>query len=116
MQFAEMFAYIVLFVAVVWALDYAWEKYRASSMRQLAHELELDFKAKESPGFIPNCEKFPVLSQGHSRKIINRMSGVMSYGEPVLFGYQYTTGSGKNSSTYSHKKSDRCARYAIIVV
>ena len=43
MQFAEMFAYIVLFVAVVWALDYAWEKYRASSMRQLAHELELDF-------------------------------------------------------------------------
>lgn len=80
---------------------FIWEKKRTSKLRMIAQGLGLDFAEEDVLTLIPGYEDFSLMSKGHGRKIINRMSGVSAYGEPVLFGYKYTTGSGKNSSTYS---------------
>ncbi|MFT5351415.1 MAG: hypothetical protein ACI9MF_002238, partial [Gammaproteobacteria bacterium] len=101
MGIIEKVVSVILFIAFAWIAHYLWEKRRSNSIRQIARDLGLDFTEKDPLSLIPNHEKFPLLSQGRGREIINRISGMMTYGEPVLFGYKYTLGSGKNSQTYS---------------
>ncbi len=101
MPLPDPFFIILLVVPAALGIYYIQEKKRSSSLRELAREMHLDFSEDAEEDFIDNAGQYPLLNKGHSRKVINRMSGLDNPGEPVIFGYKYTQGSGKNSSTYS---------------
>ena len=101
MAMPDPFFIFLLVVPAALGIYYIWEKKRSSSLRELAREMHLEFSEDADESFIDDAGQYPLLNKGHSRKVINRMSGLDNPGEPVVFGYKYTQGSGKNSSTYS---------------
>ncbi len=90
----------VLLVACAWIVHWLSERKRSQSFAQLAKELYFDFVEEDSIESIPDHEHFPLLNHGHHRGIINKMYSLLSNNEPVIFGYKYTVGSGKNSTTF----------------
>ncbi len=101
MENAEFFVYGILLIAAFYIIYHFWEKHRTSSLRIVAKNMGLEFNARDSLSMIPERKKFPLLSQGYSKKIINRISGPFGDGEPVLFGYKYKVDTGDSSFTYS---------------
>jgi hypothetical protein len=51
--------------------------------------------------WIPNLEKFPLFSEGHSKEIRNAMYGDLEGVKTAVFDYKYVTGHGKHSQTHN---------------
>ncbi|MEM7791397.1 MAG: hypothetical protein AAF546_08345 [Verrucomicrobiota bacterium] len=96
-----LFVVIPLFALGLFYIGYLQQKKRSESLAKLASELGMDFspKPQKSDGF--GFSGMPLFSRGRSRRIRNLMSGPMADANGYLFDYQFTTGGGKNSSTYS---------------
>ncbi|MEM1222592.1 MAG: hypothetical protein AAGH40_07485 [Verrucomicrobiota bacterium] len=96
-----MFVVIPLFFIGIFYLSYHQQKKRSEALAKLATELGMDFtpKSQKSDGF--GFSRMPLFSKGRSRRIRNMMAGPMADANGYLFDYQFTTGGGKNSSTYS---------------
>ncbi|NKB35732.1 MAG: tetratricopeptide repeat protein [Gammaproteobacteria bacterium] len=101
MEDFELFLAFIALALCFWIGFWLREKKRSKSFAQLAKELYFDFTESDTPDSIPDHDQFPLLNQGRSRRVINKMHSSLSKNEPVIFGYKYTTGSGRNSSTYS---------------
>ncbi len=95
-------AFIVVALAVVLVFVFAYfnEKKRAEAMRGLAASMNFEFSDKED-GAGPGADTgFHLFNQGHGRKSRNVMRGETQGTTVAVFDYQYTIGSGKNSTTY----------------
>lgn len=98
--------FLILFVALfagIIALGSYQEKKRRQALEQVAAYLGMRFTAQSVEG-IPsglNQSGFELLQRGYGRRFYNCMSKRLINGtEIALFDYQYTSGSGKNRSTY----------------
>ncbi|MEN9221742.1 MAG: hypothetical protein Q6M04_04825, partial [Thermostichus sp. BF3_bins_97] len=99
--------FLILFVALVVGLiglNFYQEKKRRETLEQLASQLGMQFTAEPGQG-IParrvTSVDFEIFQRGRSRRSSNFLSKQLIDGtEITLFDYQYTSGSGKNRSTY----------------
>ncbi len=94
--------FVALFVGII-ALGSYQEKKRREALEQVAVRLGMQFSAQSVEG-IPsrlNQSGFELFQRGRGRRYHNWMSKRLIDGtEIALFDYQYTSGSGKNRSTY----------------
>jgi len=96
---AVLIASVVALVIMIIVLVIRHERRRAQEFERLAQEIGLTFHAKGDAALLDQLNRFHLFSQGRSKKMRNLVFGETEYGEVAVFGYQYTTGSGKNSST-----------------
>ena len=87
-------------VGFVIVLYRQYEQKRTDALNSLATSMKLDFSKISSDQLLPSLGKFPLFSQGHSRKAKNIMSGKVEEIEIKLFDYRYTTGAGKHQATH----------------
>ena len=83
-------------VVVVFLVVRHLERRRSEALEQAALRLGLSFQAEGEPPEAHGFSALPLFQRGHSRKLKN----VASAGNEQFFGYSYTVGSGRNSSTH----------------
>ena len=89
---------IVIMVIAVAGGYFLLERWRTEALRKVAAKFKLNFeKNAELPRHIENLD-FHLFSQGSST-INNVMRGILCDTQTMVFGYSYTTGSGKNRRT-----------------
>ena len=95
--------FIIIAVAVASVFYYfinrKLEQQRTTDLKRIAGNIGLNFQEKGSRLLIPRYNEFNLFTAGYDRKIINQLYGDTRGGEPVIFGYKYTTGHGKHSNT-----------------
>ena len=84
----------------VWFSMHATKKRRESMMRA-AESMGLTFYPDGDPSLLSRLSTFKLFNQGRARKMKNLIQGDSGEVNIAIFDYQYTTGSGKNSSTHS---------------
>lgn len=86
----------IVLAVVIFLVVRHLDRRRSEALEQAALRLGMSFQAKgdalEAHGF----SGLPLFQRGHSRKLKN----VASRGDERFFGYSYTMGSGRNSSTH----------------
>ncbi len=82
---------------------YAWvvEKRRTERLSELANDLGFEFTASSDEECIGGFGELHLFSRGDSKKFYNLMRGETPDLSLVIFDYRYSTGSGKNRSTYN---------------
>lgn len=99
----NIFPFIILGIVVLVALGLAWnfyaEKKRRETIQKMADDLGLSFHPTADPSLLGELSSFQLFSQGRARKITNVLHGETDELTLAIFDYQYTIGSGKNSST-----------------
>jgi hypothetical protein len=98
--FILIFAGIAVLVVAGIVASYIYEKKRREALEKAAEELGLPFFPKGDPTLLTALGSFNLFSQGRSRKITNVLHGDSGDVELGIFDYQFTTGSGKNSTTW----------------
>ena len=77
------------------------EKKRREALQAFASQMGLTYAEKlNALGEMP-CHEAGVFQKGRSKKAKNYMTGKVADVDLILTDYQYTTGSGKNSTTYN---------------
>ncbi len=99
------FAYLIIpgiIILIVAAVILAWwhEKKRRKRMREIAGSLGFIYQEKGDPLLFSLVDQFYLFSQGRSRRIYNVLKGRTGDSDVTIMDYQYTTGGGKNSSTF----------------
>jgi len=94
--FIGVAAFIVAAVLLAWL----YERKRTQDLKALAASLKFSFSDKDDTVLEAMCF-FHLFSQGRSQKVTNIMRGNANDIEVIIMDYQYTTGSGKNSHTWS---------------
>lgn len=91
---------ILTLVVVGIVASFIYEKKRREALEKVAEELGLPFFPKGDPELLNALGVFNLFSQGRSRKITNVLHGDSGDVKLGIFDYQFTTGSGKNSTTW----------------
>jgi hypothetical protein len=76
------------------------ERARTAALRALAERLGWSFREEAGVEVIPDAERFELFTQGHTRKVRNFMAGSVDGVKAAVFDYAYTTGGGKNQTTW----------------
>ena len=97
--------YLIIFFIVstslILIIGYVYEKRRTEALLKAARTLGLSFdKSVNANKFDKKYSCFQLFNHGHEKEIKNIMHGQRSSVDLMMFGYQYTIGSGKNSTTY----------------
>ncbi len=94
--------FVVALVLVILVTLYQRKKAkeRMVIMQGAASQLGWTFSAEAPWNYIPGLDRFTLFNQGHSKQIKNMMYGEAEGVKAAVFDYNYTTGSGKNSTTY----------------
>jgi len=87
-------------VALIIILVRKYEQQRTDALKALAASMQLSFSKQPDPGLLSSLGRFPLFSQGHSRKAKNVMTGKADEIGITLFDYRYTTGAGKSQHTH----------------
>lgn len=90
---------IACVVGVYLLFNHYHEKERTRKLQEIAQQMGLRFDPEGNPSLINQLAAFHLFSQGRSKQIKNMLRGQIQQGEIAIFGYQYTTGSGKNTHT-----------------
>src|SRR2546423_223301 len=90
----------ILIALIVFFLMKKAAKKRTIAMRAEAARLGWTFSAEPMLSYFPSFEEFALFSQGHSRKVLNQMSGEANGIKVAVFDYEYRTGSGRSASAY----------------
>jgi hypothetical protein len=93
-------AIVALIVGII-ILVKAMERKRAEAIAAVAEEMGYRFQPKVEKEALAPLIGFRLFSQGHGRRARNLMVGETSSIEMWCLDYQFTTGGGKNSTTYS---------------
>jgi hypothetical protein len=101
MEEFELFAVVVILMAIIWVVHRIWEKKRSTTLQEFSNKLNLEFTKEGSHETITDYQEFPLLNRGHDKKLINKLSNPHDRNEPIIFGYKYTLSSGSNSNTFS---------------
>ncbi len=83
---------------VVWMV--VLENKRSEALASIAEEMGFNYLKKGDKSHLDRFQSFHLFSQGHSKKIKNHIFGSSQGLELGLFGYEYTTGAGKDSHTH----------------
>ncbi|RMF41497.1 MAG: hypothetical protein D6753_09510 [Planctomycetota bacterium] len=98
-RFLPIVVMIVIGVAFV-AWRYWYEKKRRAAIMQFASQLGLSYSPSLLPGDDGVFQRFPISNRGRGRKATDAIVADSGEVRMVIFDYRYTTGSGKNSTTY----------------
>ncbi|MBL4884174.1 MAG: hypothetical protein JKY95_06525 [Planctomycetaceae bacterium] len=90
-----------LFIGLVIFFSLKYEKARTAQFQDVADELGLQFDPDGNSAVQGSIGQLQLFNQGHSKSTKNMLSGQNQDVDIAIFGYQYTTGTGKNSNTYS---------------
>jgi|WetSurMetagenome_2_1015567.scaffolds.fasta_scaffold539930_1 hypothetical protein len=101
-----LFAAVVGGILVI-VLVFAWikAKERREAFQRLAGQIGFQFNPKDVWDIPTRYGHLSLFQSGHSRKAKNVLVGAVDGRETLLFDYQYTVGSGKNSHTYYFQAS-----------
>ena len=77
------------------------EKKRTEAMEQASQSLGFTFEPVGDLDLLRAVADLPLFGRGHSRKVRHVMTGRVGDHDLRMFDYKYTTGSGKNSRTWS---------------
>lgn len=91
---------IILLVLLTIYLAWRYEKKRTKRLREIADSLRFTFDEKGDDFLLSTLTQFHLFSQGRSRRILNVMKGKSRDAHITIMDYLFTTGGGKNSSTY----------------
>ncbi len=103
MEFPLIILVIGAVIAVVGLIIfgvYKYEKARTEQFQAVSDELGLQFHPKGDPAFQSSISHHRLFNQGHSRRTKNMIFGQTEDVELAIFGYRYTTGSGKHQQTH----------------
>lgn len=89
----------IVVAVILWSMHL--EKKRTADMRSMAESLGLEFFESEHIQLLSRLNRFQLFSSGHSRVMKNVILGQTEIATIAIFDYRYTTGSGKNKSTYN---------------
>lgn len=92
--------YFLAFTACTLLIGYIYEKRRTEALKLIARNLGFTFSKKGRDQTEQKHQNFQLFSKGYGRKVKNEMWGNRNGFDISIFGYQYTEGNGKNSSTY----------------
>ena len=101
MEVALIIAGIVTVIGLVFWAVWFYEKKRTEALQIIANALNFSFVRKGDDSLIRAHDHFNLFSKGRSKKVSNIMNGCSGDMNITIMDYQYTTGSGKNSTTYS---------------
>ena len=90
---------IILFAAAV-LLAWLHEKKRRALLKEIADSLSFSYAEKDNGFLLSSLDQFYLFSQGRSRRIYNVMKGTLIGTAITIMDYRYTTGGGKNSTTF----------------
>lgn len=104
-----MFSYIpwlpivpaIVACLIIFLLYRARENKRIEELRSLALLMGFSFDKDWSINIKEKFGHFHLFSQGHNRKIMNRLYGQRNGIEVSIFSYRFTEGYGKNQRTYT---------------
>ena len=90
---------LVLFVAVLVFFTSRRERERTEALRRVAETAGLSFEPTADLDAVRALGDVQLFDRGHSRRVMNLMTGRFA-GQPLtVFDYRYTTGGGKNQHT-----------------
>jgi hypothetical protein len=92
---------IFVLVAVIIFVCVLFEKKRTKAFEELAVSLNFTFTKRGSDALLAELGSFDLFSRGHAKKLKNVMKGSANNVDVTIADYQYTTGGGKNSHTWS---------------
>jgi hypothetical protein len=92
--------FVGLFVLIV-VVSIRQDKKRSEALIALAQTLGFTYEKKLSGTTQIPCSGASLFNRGHGRYAKNYMTGTVADIQVILTDYQYTTGSGKNSTTHS---------------
>jgi len=101
MEVALIIIGIVTVVGLIIFAAWFYEKKRTEALQAIAKALNFSFERKGDELLIAMHNNFDLFTKGRSKKISNVMNGRSGDMDITIMDYQYTTGSGKNSTTYS---------------
>lgn len=84
---------------IFWSLHL--EKKRREDMRAVAESLHLEFFEAGHDALLSRLKRFQLFNSGHGRSMKNVILGETEIASIAIFDYRYTTGSGKNQTTYT---------------
>lgn len=90
--------FVVIFGVVIWGAWY-WSKKQREAAQAWAAARGWTY-TRNVPALVQRWESAP-FRRGHSRRAQNVLTGTFQERHVVSFQYQYTTGSGKNQTTYT---------------
>lgn len=91
---------IITVVVVIAVIAYIYEIKRTEALSMIAKDLGFEFDKSGRLTTRSLITSFPLYKRGRSRKVLNEIWGRDGDAEVSIFGYFYTVGSGKNSTTY----------------
>ena len=101
MEAALIIIGIITVIALIIFAVWFYEKKRTEALQRIANALNFSFERKDDDSLLAIHSNFDLFSKGRSKKISNIMNGSSGDMDITIMDYQYTVGSGKNSSTYS---------------
>jgi len=90
---------IIVVAVILWAMHL--EKRRSADMRAMAEALGLEFFHAGHAPLLSRLKRFQLFNHGHGCTMKNVILGETEVATIAIFDYQYTTGSGKNQTTYN---------------
>lgn len=99
--FGGIAAVFIGFIVLMIVLSIRADKKRTEALEQFASQMGFTFEKKLSGTSQIPCNAAALFQKGSSRKAKNFMTGKVADVDLILTDYQYTTGSGKNSSTFT---------------
>ena len=101
---SQLVLFGIFIVVIIVMVKYAkkMEQQRSESLAQVAKQLGYQFESMPSNGHYESYRHFQLFTTGRSRKTKNLISNHAVDKKTEIFGYQYTTSNGKNSSTHRH--------------
>lgn len=96
----NLIPYFIGLAACMLLVGYIYEKKRTEALALIANSLSFSFSKVGREVTEHKHRNFQLFSKGRSRKIKNEMWGKRNGNDVSIFGYQYTEGHGKNSTTY----------------
>ena len=95
------FAAFFLFIAAVIAYGFVAERKRTTAFGEAAAELGFTFDPAPRANLPDDLTDMYLFTQGRSRRARNILRGRTADLDVTIFDYHYTTGSGKNRTTYN---------------
>ena len=96
----HVFAGIAAVIVTAFLLSWLYERKRTQDLKALAAALKFTFSATDD-AVLAAMGLFHLFSQGRSQKVTNVMQGSANDIDVIIMDYRYTTGTGKNSHTWT---------------
>lgn len=99
----EIIAVLVAFASIafgIYQIHLYYEKKRREALRPLADKLRMTFFEKGPADFELHYQHLFLFTKGRSKQMYNLFEGKAGDMSVSIFDYDYTTGSGKSSSTW----------------